>query len=77
MYMVSHLDKRVMGIEPISAAWKADNLPLIHTRIPKLRDQLWQEHRVSVECFDTTYDYGRITGFEPVFSESQSDTLTD
>ena len=25
-------DKRVMGIEPISAVWKADNLPLIYTR---------------------------------------------
>ena len=47
--------QRVMGIEPISAAWKADNLPLIYTRV----------------------ESGRITGFEPVFSESQSDTLTD
>jgi hypothetical protein len=44
-----------MGIEPISAAWKADNLPLIYTRSTQRR----------------------ITGLEPVFSESQSDTLTN
>ena len=33
IYRISSIyNKRVMGIEPISAAWKADNLPLIYTR---------------------------------------------
>jgi hypothetical protein len=26
------LEKRIMGIEPISSAWKAENLPLIYIR---------------------------------------------
>lgn len=28
------LNLRIRGIEPISSAWKADNLPLIYIRLP-------------------------------------------
>ena len=67
-----------MGIEPIWSAWKAENLPLIYIRFfPLVLGFACKTKQNERPLRAGYFTEGRITGIEPVFSESQSDTLTD